>query len=370
MLRNGVEIFPALLEAIEGADDTIEFETYVYWSGGIALRMATALADAARRGVEVRVLLDAVGSIPMDGDARRILDDSPAEVREFGPMARLKFWQLTRRTHRKILVCDDAVGFTGGVGIAEEWEGDGEEPGSWRESHFRIRGPAVRALRAEFFDHWCGLPGGEGGSLPDTLLRPGPGMQPGTDGNAEGDADVMVVPSRPSDSWARTRTIFRTLLRTADERVRICTAYFVPSPDLVDLLCDTSRRGVDVEILLPGPYIDFRVCQFAGEAVYDDLMDAGVRIWRYQPTMLHAKVATVDGQVSCIGSANLNHRSMQRDDELSLLVADTEFTARLDAHFGQDLERSEQVEPGQEWQGRGWVRKAAAHLSRMVRHEL
>lgn len=370
-LRNGARIFPEMLEAIRGARRSVEFETFVYWRGEVARKFADALAAAAGRGVRVRVLLDAVGCTPMSDDIRTTLENSGADVQDFGPVRPFKPWRIDQRTHRKILVCDAEFGFTGGVGIAEEWEGDARGPDEWRETHFRICGPAVRGLRASFFQHWLATEGGRD-ALPAEDPEPtrGPDDEPVDFRCGDGDGcEVQVIRSTASGRWTDIQTLFRTLIVSAEERLRITTAYFVPDPRLVCLLVDAAGRGVDVEIMHPGPHTDHRVCQLAGEETYDDLLEAGVRIWRYQPTMLHPKVITADGMLSCVGSANLNHRSLMKDDEVAVVILDPELAAVLERDFENDRERCEEVTDAG-WARRSWRQKTAESVARLFRREL
>jgi cardiolipin synthase A/B len=377
-LRNGVRIFPSMLAAIEGARHAIEFETYVYWTGHVARRFASALADAAARGVRVRILLDALGCKPMSSEIRRTLEESDAEVHDFGPLRLHKLWRLDHRTHRKILVCDGEVGFTGGVGIAEEWEGDARGPEEWRDTHFRMEGPAVRGLRAAFFQHWLATEAGDDRILDEITERHG-APPTGWAGSSEPSAllpedseatmELQVIRSNATGRWTDMQTLFRSLVAVAEERLRITTAYFVPDPGLVEALADAARRGVDVEIMNPGPHTDHRVCQLAGEAVYEELLDAGVRIWRYQPTMLHSKIATVDGILSCIGSANLNHRSLMKDDEIAVLVLDADFADRLDRDFDDDRDYCRLIPDGR-WARRPWTESLIQPLTRLFRQQL
>lgn len=372
-LRNGVEIFPAMLQAIEEASHSVELETFIYWSGEVARRMAEALADAARRGVDVRVLLDAAGCLPMDDELRTVMTDAGVDVRMFGPLRPWRFWELDHRTHRKILVCDGKLGFTGGVGIAEEWEGDARSPEEWRETHFVLEGPAVQGLRGTFLEHW--LAAGEEADdatarLPDWGGRtPSSDPQDGHDGDG-GEARVQVVASTAAGRWSTVQTLFRALVDEARHSLQITTAYFVPEPDVVDLLCQAAERGVEVDVLHPGPHIDHRVSQLAGEAVYPQLLDAGVRIWRYQKSMIHAKVLIVDGILSCIGSVNLNHRSAQKDDEVALNVLDRGLATHLSGHFHEDLAVSEAVARESLEVDLPWWRRVAAKAASLVRQEV
>ena len=367
-LRNGVEIFPAMLEAIDAAEQSIEFETFVYWSGDIARRMADALARAARRGVEVRVLLDAAGCLPMPDDVRDTLTEADVQVREFGTLSSWRFWQLDHRTHRKILVCDARVGFTGGVGVAEEWEGDARNPEEWRETHFRIRGPAVSSLRGIFLEHWLAARNGDA-EKPRLL----PTCEPASATTANPDdatAIIQTVGSTAAGRWSTAQTLVRALVCSARRSIRITTGYFVPEDEVVSLLADAVDRGVEVDIIHPGPHIDHRVSRLAGEARYPELLEAGVRIWRYQPTMIHAKIILVDDVLSCIGSANLNHRSAVKDDEIALLVLDRALNRELTRDFEKDKEGCELVASEDDWLRRPWWTRAAARVAALVSSEV
>jgi cardiolipin synthase len=354
-LRNGDEIFPALFEAIDGAEHTIDFLTFVYWEGEIGAELADHLCARAKAGVRVRILLDGYGARTID---RRLLDDmadSGCDVRWFRPLHRLRPREVNHRTHRKVLIVDEDVAFTGGVGIADVWTGDARNEDEWRDTHFRVRGPAVDGLRAAFLDNWAeNTP-----ELFDATDRfP---AQP-----AVGDSVVQCVRSASETGWSDVDNLFRTLLQLARRRVRIATAYFVPDDELSRRLCEAVDRGVEVEVLVPGPHADKRVVQLAGEDRYEHLVDAGVVIWRYQPTMLHAKVMTVDGFVSNIGSANLNPRSVAWDEEVNLVALDPALTAELDRHFDQDLERAERVVAGQ-WDRRTYLQRLGEALVRPLR---
>lgn len=364
-LLNGDEIFPAMLDAIRSAERQVDFETFVYWQGDIAEQFADALIEAAERGVSVRVLLDAVGSIPMNRELRRRLDESAVDIRDFRPPVRWKVWEIDNRTHRKILIADD-VAFTGGVGIAEEWTGAARNPDEWRETHFSIRGPAVRPLAAAFLEHW--LEAVDEPAVGAALRKAG--RQPPGERAEVGTAEVQVLRSQAGVGWTDAQILLRTVVALARERLRITTAYFVPDAGLVRLLCEAADRGVEVEVLNPGPHTDHRMSQLAGEDVYRRLLEHGVRIRRYQRTMLHAKVITVDGVLSVIGSANFNFRSLEKDDEISLTVLDRDLTERLDRDYDDDVQASDEIEGDLEWARRGPIQRLGEWFARRVRFEL
>ena len=359
VLRNGDEIFPAMLGAIGGARQTIDLLTFVYWQGSIGTRFAEALADRARDGVRVRVLLDAWGAHPIDRSLTDLMEEAGAQVLWFRPLRRLEPSKMDHRTHRKVLIVDEAIGFTGGVGIADEWAGDARDASEWRDTHFRVTGPAVDGLRAAFLDNWAEA---DPVLFEDGIDRFPEQPQPGT-------SVVQCVRGASEAGWADVSTLFLTLIQLAERRLRITTAYFVPDEALVNRLCDAADRGVEVEILLPGPHADKRFVQLGGEAVYAELMEHGVRMWNFQPSMLHAKIMTVDGVVANVGSANVNSRSTEFDEEVNLVALDPELVAVLDQQFDEDLERSERIDPSR-WEDRSVGQRALERVVTPLRGHL
>ena len=355
VLRNGDQIFSAIFEAIGAANQTIDFLTFVYWVGDIGREFADALAARARAGVRVRVILDALGAYDLEEEVIQTMKDAGVLVERFRPVQKLKFWESNHRTHRKVLICDENVAFTGGIGIADEWRGDARDPSEWRDTHFRVRGPAVCGLRAAFVQNWA--------ETGNDLFQEGVDRFP--DQPTDGPSAIQVLRGAPETGWTDMSTLFRTLLLLARRRVRITTAYFVPDDLTTDLLCDAAKRGVEVEILLPGAHIDKRFVQLAGEAEFQPLLDAGVKLWSYQPTMLHAKVMTVDGVVSNVGSANFDARSLLLDDEVNMVLFNPRVTAELDAHFDDDASRSKPLDAG-EWSERGPVQRAKEAVSTLL----
>ncbi|MFI6336733.1 phosphatidylserine/phosphatidylglycerophosphate/cardiolipin synthase family protein [Streptomyces sp. NPDC050535] len=342
VLRNGDEIFASMLESIRGAEHTVDMMTFVYWRGDIARQFATALADRARDGVRVRVLLDGFGSRLIEQDLLDLMKEAGAEVAWFRKPLYLSPLKQNHRCHRKVLVVDEETAYTGGVGIAEEWCGDARDENEWRDTHVQVRGPAVDGIAAAFAQNWA--------ECHDTLFDERDRF---TDHSTDGGSVVQVVRGSASIGWQDMQTLLRVVIESAEQRLRLATAYFAPDSYFVDLLCAAARRGVEVEILLPGPHTDKRVCQLAGQAFYEDLLACGVRIFHYQPTMMHAKVITVDKVAALIGSTNLNRRSLDHDEEVMLAVLDEDFAATLDQHFDEDLRASEQIEKGR------WKRRSA-----------
>ena len=357
VLHNGDEIFPAMLEAVRSARKTVDFLVFVYWTGGIGEEFAHALADRARAGVRVRALLDAIGAYDMDKSLIELMEEAGVQVEWFRPVAKFKFWESDHRSHRKVLICDEEVAFTGGVGIADEWRGSARDPSEWRDTHCRVQGPAVCGLRAAFVDNWAET----GRSFFDE------GIDRFPDQPQEGGSTVQVVRGATETGWSDITTVVRTLLRMARREVNITTAYFAPDDYTCQLLCETASRGVNLSIVLPGPHIDKRFVQLASESQYEALLDAGVRIAAYQPTMLHTKVMTVDGLVANVGSANFNSRSLSLDEEVNMVVLDPEVVEVLNSHFQEDLDRSEDLDPS-EWKERGLVQRAKEAATDMVDH--
>ncbi|MER5871415.1 phospholipase D-like domain-containing protein [Streptomyces sp. NPDC002044] len=345
-LRNGDEIFAAMLDAIGSARHTVDMMTFVYWRGDIARQFAEALTDRARAGVRVRLLLDGFGSRLIEQTLLDGMKDAGVEVAWFRKPLYLSPLKQNHRCHRKVLVVDERTAFTGGVGIAEEWCGNARNPGEWRDTHVEVRGPAVDGIAAAFAQNWAECHA----ELFDDRDR-------FVTHETGGGAIVQVVRGSASFGWQDMQTLIRVILESAEERVRLATAYFAPDTYFIELLCATARRGVEVEILLPGPHTDKRVCQLAGQHHYEALTACGVKIHQYQPTMMHAKIVTMDGVVSLIGSTNFNRRSLDHDEEVMLAVMDAEFTATLDAHYDEDLRASDPIRPGR-WKRRSVLQRA------------
>lgn len=356
VLRNGDEIFPPMLDAIDGAEHTIDFLTFVYWKGDIGTRFARALSARARAGVRVRILLDAWGARPIEAALVEEMEQAGVEVRWFRPLRRFRPGEVNHRTHRKVLIVDESVAFTGGVGISDLWQGDARSPEEWRDTHFRVEGPCVDGLRAAFLDNWLEVSSvlfdAEHDRFPD---QPKPG-----------DTIVQCIRGASETGESDIATLFRTLLQTAERRVRITTAYFVPDDDLIGRLCDAVDRGVSVQILLPGPHADKRFVQLAAEADYAQLLAKGVELWNFQPSMLHAKIMTIDGIIANVGSANLNFRSLDWDEEINLVAMDPRVVDTLDAHFDEDLERSVRIATGR-WRTRSVAQRVAERLAAPLR---
>ncbi|HYF25277.1 MAG TPA: phospholipase D-like domain-containing protein [Baekduia sp.] len=359
LLINGDRIFPCFLQAIEEAQSTINLLTYVYWKGEIAQEIAGALCRRARDGVEVNVLLDAVGSIPMERGLVGAMEEAGVRVARFRPPRPYAVRKINNRTHRKVLVADGRVGLVGGVGIAQEWTGDAQDPDHWRDTHVRVHGPVVRGLQGAFAENWLEATG-------EVLVGPGylPDLEPVDDGGP-----MQVVRSAAQVGDTNAEALYFLALACARERLDLTAAYFAPRPAFIEALCDAARRGVVVRVLVPGPHIDKEFVRLAGRAAYDELLSCGVQVFEYGPTMLHAKSLCIDGVWASVGSVNFDNRSFQLHDEATLCVQSREFAGLLDAQFERDLEVSAEMQLDR-WRGRPLHHRAGEQALRLARREL
>ncbi len=358
LLRNGDEIFPAMLTAIREAKTSINLLTYVYWTGGTAESFADALSAAARRGVKVRLLLDAFGARKIKPELIDRMRRAGCEVAWYRPLRWYNLGRYNNRTHRKVMVVDGRIGFTGGVGIAEEWSGDAQDPDHWRDDHFRLQGPVVNYLQGSFSENWHQT---RGEVLAGTALFP--------ELPTSGTADIVPVDAAPSERFAGIPFTFWMLFRSARERILIATPYYVPDPDLHMGLIAAARRGVAVTLLVPGPHQDSTLVRYASRTYYGDLLAAGVRLHEYQPTMMHTKVVVVDDAWSFIGSPDFDSRSFELNYEIALAVRDTELAEAIAASFEDDLGHAREVMPAtvEDW---SMFERARNHLALLLREQL
>ena len=357
-LVNGEEIFPAMLGAIGGARSTIDFETYIYWSGTIGLRFAEALARKATEGIEVRVLVDWVGSIPFDQHLIDIMEKAGVAFHRFRPLHWYTLDRVNNRTHRKLLIVDGRVGFTGGVGIGDQWLGDARNAEEWRDTHYRIVGPAVASMQAAFADNWL-----EATSevLQGELFYP-PQTEDGPFGAQ------MVISSQPEGSLSMHQMMLMAMA-AARRHIRIGMAYFVPDEVALAQLLEARARGVEVDVIVPSEKTDVPIVRKGSRHFWGDLLRAGVRIHEFQPTMYHPKIMIVDEGWATIGSANLDERSLRLNDEANLNVFGSEFAAKQIEVFDQDLTRSRQITL-QEWEARPLTQKITDWLASLMRTQL
>jgi cardiolipin synthase len=357
-LCNGDEIFPAMLEAIRGAMKTICFETFIYWSGSIGREFAEALSERARAGVKIHVMLDWVGSNRIDESLVKRMTDADVEVRRYHPLRWYNVGRLNNRTHRKLLVVDGRVGFTGGVGIADNWLGHAQDPDHWRDSHYRLDGPAVAHMQTAFMDNWmetCGeVLHGE---------QYFPALEP------VGSHPAQVFRSSADDGSESVRLMYLISLAAAEGSVRLANSYFVPDSLVVRTLVEAQRRGATVEIIVPGLHIDQRMVRRASRALWGPLLEAGVAIYEYQPTMYHVKVAIVDEIWTSVGSTNFDNRSFRLNDEANLNVYDPLFAEAQARVFEDDKRRARRITL-EEWRNRPWRERATEWVAALFRMQL
>lgn len=331
-LLNGDQIFPPMLAAIKSARKSVTFETYIYWSGDIGKQFADALSERARAGIPVLVLLDWVGSAKMEESYLEDMKAAGVQVEKFHKPHWYNLARLNNRTHRKLLVVDGQVGFTGGVGIAPEWTGKAQDPGHWRDSHYQVRGPAVAQMQATFLDNWLKVTG--------KVLHGDayfPAIAPA------GTHKAQMFSSSPSSGSESMQLMYHLAITAAERSIDLSAAYFVPDELTLKLLMDALARGVRLRIVTPGEYTDTETVKAASRATWGALLQAGAEIYEYQPTMYHCKVMIVDDLLVSVGSTNFDNRSFRLNDEANLNVYDPAFAQRQTRVFEDDIKRSRRV---------------------------
>jgi cardiolipin synthase len=342
-LRNGDQIFPAMLDGIHSAQKTITLETYIYWSGAIGREFTDALCERARAGVKIHVMLDWLGSERINREFLKSMRQCGVEVYEYHPF---HWWdlatyrQINNRTHRKLMIVDGKVGFTGGVGIADEWGGNAQDSDHWRDNHYRIEGPIVAQLQAAFLDNWMKSTG-------EVLAGENYFSPLATDGKLW----AQVFKSSSQNGSESMELMMLLSIAAAGDHIRMESAYFVPDTLTRQHLIAARKRGVAVEIIVPGSHIDEKVVRQASHATWGELLQAGVKIYEYQPTMFHCKQLIVDDAWVSIGSSNLDNRSFRLNDEANLNVLDSKFAAEQIGVFDEDKRHSHEV-TYEEWQHR------------------
>jgi cardiolipin synthase len=357
-LLNGDEIFPPMLAAIRGAKVSITFETYIYWSGDIGRAFADALAERARQGVKVHVLLDWVGSAKMDASLVAVMEDAGVQVKRFHPPHWSHLGRMNNRTHRKLLVVDGRVGFTGGVGVAPQWTGRAQDPAHWRDTHFEVEGPVVAQMQSVFIDNWIKVTG-------DVLHGPDyfPALAP------VGPAAAQMFSSSPTGGSESMQLMYLLAVTAASRSIDLSAAYFVPDALTLQALADALERGVKLRIVVPGKHIDSDAVRGASRATWGPLLSAGAIIAEYEPTMYHCKLMIVDGLLTSVGSTNFDNRSFRLNDEATLNIVDQAFASAQTAVFEADLALSHRVSYA-EWQARPAREKFGEWLASLIGTQL
>ena len=357
-LLNGDQVFPAMLEAIRGARRSIDFETYIYWSGQVGREFGEALSERARAGVPTHLLIDWLGSTKADESILDAMRKAGVEIVRYRPLRWYSVDRINHRTHRKLLVVDGRIGFTGGVGIADQWLGHAQDKKHWRDSHFRVEGPVVAQLQAAFLDNWIEAEGHVlDGEAYFPQLRPA------------GSDFAQAFRSAPGEGSASMRLMYLLAIAAAARSIRIANAYFVPDSQAAAMLVEARGRGVEVEIIVPGPVLDAQIVRRASRAMWGPLLRAGVRIYEYQPTMYHPKVMVVDDIWTSVGSTNFDDRSFRLNDEANLNVLDPEFGREQARIFAEDKGRARQVTL-EAWRKRPLGERLQERWASLVRSQL
>jgi cardiolipin synthase A/B len=358
LLQNGNEAFPAIIDVVESARHTITFENYIYWSGQVGDRFAKLFSEKARQGVHVHIVLDWVGASTMDRSVLEQMRSAGVEIHFYHAPRLGMLHEFNYRTHRRELVVDGRVAFTGGIGFGDEWMGDGESDDHWRDNHYLIEGPLAGAIQSIFLDNWLKS---SGQILADEHYFP--------ELAEAGECWAGALSGSPGERISSGRLMILLFLRAARHTIRIEQAYFVPDRSIVQALADAARRGVSVELILPNEHIDYGTVRRASRALWGPLLDAGVKIFEYQPTMLHVKMLLIDDLWLIAGSANLDFRSLYRNDEIYLLVRDEELVRQHADSFAADREQSQEVTP-QAWRGRSGSDKLLDRAAALLRTQL
>jgi cardiolipin synthase A/B len=357
-LLNGDQAFPAMLQAIRSAKRSITLEGYIFWPGTMGTTFAEALAERARAGVATHLILDGLGSQKLDEKLIDRMRESGVQVVKFRPVRWYTLDRVNHRTHRKLLVVDGRVGFTGGLGIADLYRGHAQDKDHWRDGQFRAEGPVVGQLQAAFLDNWIET----GGTLLD-----GTDYFPPLD--SAGGAWAQAVHSSPGGGTESLRLMYHLAIASAKHSILIANPYFVPNTLAVEMLVDARRRGVSVEIVAPGAITDAGLVRRASRAKWGPLLEAGVKIYEYQPTMYHNKLIVVDDYWVSVGSTNLDNRSFRLNDEANLNVFDQGFGRAQAEIFAQDRARSRQVTL-EEWRGRPVTERIEEMVAWALRRQL
>lgn len=331
-LVNGHEIFPAMLSAIRAARRSIDFETYIFWDGEIAKQVAQALAERAQAGVTVNVILDAQGTGKMGSENLARLNSAGVHVVKYHSINWLDPRRFNNRSHRKLLVIDGKIGFVGGVGIADEWLGDGESPEHWRDNHYKVTGPVVAQLQAVFMDNWLKTRG--------EVLH-GPEYFPPL--AATGPYTAQAFKSSPRQGDMDIHLMYLLAIASAQHSLLIENAYFLPDDLMRKELIAAAKRGAKVEILVPGEHIDQKAVRAASRKHWPELLKAGIKIYEYQPSMVHVKLMVVDGAFVSVGSGNLDLRSIRLNDEANMNVLNRSFASQQTRLFEADKRRSREI---------------------------
>ena len=350
VLTNGDQIFPAMQAAVNGAQRRISFETYIYNEGTVGRQFTDAFIAAAKRGVQVQLVIDAMGSSKIPKEWRDSLLAAGVKLGEFGEPKWYSLEELNYRTHRKILTIDGRIAFTGGVGLDDQWMGNAEDPQHWRDTMVRFEGPVARLVEGAFQENFV-----------ETLGPVTPIVDPPPQIPAEPLDTAIVLRSSPTGGSNDLKRLYLLSIAAARRTLDICSPYFVTDESTEWALTEARRRGVRVRILVEGDLTDAKPVKYASRDPYQRLLDLGVEIYEYQPTMMHVKATIVDGIWSMVGSANFDNRSLELNDEMNVAASDRALAARLTQDFEQDLRSARKLDSAT-WRQRPFLEKAREHF--------
>lgn len=357
VLHNGDGFYPALIAAINEAKKTINFSVYIWEDGQASDMIIDALLEKQRQGVQVRVLLDGLGSTSAPDDRFEELKQTGAKVESFRTPQFGKLTRYHRRNHRRAIIIDGHTGFTGGMAVSDSWLGNAQDENHWRDMMFKVEGPMAISLQQAFVDHWASSTG-------EMLI--GEDFYPAHPANSETNRIqyIHLVSSPADDSLLMSKFMLLPMM-AARHKLYIATPYFVGDRDVMETLMDKAKNGIDVRLLLPGPNIDNKTARWGAQNYYQDLLEAGVKIYEYQPTFMHSKFISVDDSAAVIGSPNLNSRSRRLDEENAMAVFDTALATELSKTFEADIQNARLITED-DWQRRNPFTRLLQYLSRLL----
>jgi cardiolipin synthase A/B len=358
LLNNGDEFYPAMLDAIQRATHSVTIEAYIYWAGDIGMQFAQALAERAAAGAKVKILLDAVGSSTIGKEILNTLQSGGCQIAWYNPARWGTVGRYNHRTHRKSLIIDGRVAFTGGAGIADHWSGHAQDPAHWRDIEICVDGPGAVPLQTGFAQNWLNTTG---------ELVSGPDFFPTID--PSGDIATQTILSSPEIGSSAVRIVTYLAIVCAQERLYIANAYFLPDDAAIDILIDAKQRGVDVKIIVPGGHNDMWIARHGSIHLYGKLLKADIEIYEYQRTMLHQKIMVVDGVWLTVGTTNFDNRSFALNEESNVCIYDRDFAQELERVFISDLAECRRVRL-EEWKSRGLKTRAQGLLAAFLKEQI
>ena len=358
VLTNGIEIFPVMLKAIQEAKQTITFETFIYWADSIGVEFAEALSERASAGVNVHVLLDWLGSVKMEQSQLNRMVKAGVEIQRYHKPHWSHLPHLNNRTHRKLLIIDGKLGFTGGVGIADQWRGNAQNPDEWRDTHFQVSGPVVGQMQAVFMDNWIKA---KGKVLHDRKYFPAL--------KKAGSLPAQMFSSSPSGGSDSMELMYLMAITAAQDSIYLSSAYFVPDALSTNALIAAAKRGVKISIITPGKHIDTDLVRKASRANWGSMLKANIQIAEYSPTMYHCKILIIDSLFVSVGSTNFDNRSFRLNDEANLNIVNKDFAKEQIKIFNEDWAKSHLVTL-KEWSQRTWLEKLLERGSLLLKSQL